>query len=446
MNKILGILLLLIVQTKVSGQILTKTSFNKGYDNIQINEGDSLVLQLDFQKGSTYQVLVQQMGIDIMLTLTEDKGNKILEHDSPNGAHGFEVFEYKASETKPCNLIIKKFEEEGNANSGLINYYIKKYTLKEIALKEQTTKELSIENQKYVLTLDIDHFWEAFDNLKNCKTTWDSILSFQNLYLDRGTAGLKDFANVKQWSPELFVKAAGRLNKYYTTVRPYTFKVKDAEPLIEEVFNKFKNIYGNFEPFRVCFAIGFHNTGGTISNKFVLLGTEMVTAGKNVDFSEIDSSWKFNPDKKEIDIPQSVRAIVAHECVHTQQPNRLDSNAVVCNQLYFCLREGAANFIGELISGNTNYSEVTKYGDANEAILWAEFKSTLCNVNVDNWMYNGDKSKDRPADLGYYIGYKICQAYYNNAKDKQQAIKDIIETKDPLSFLQKSGYDKQKKK
>lgn len=183
-----------------------------------------------------------------------------------------------------------------------------------------------------------------------------------------------------------------------------------------------------------------------MSNRFVLLGTEMVTAGKNVDYSELDSLWKPNPSKKEIDIPEAIKAIVAHECVHTQQPNELDSNAVVCNQLYACLREGAANFMGELISGNTNYSEVNKYGDAHETDLWNEFKSTLCNANAENWLYNGNNSKVRPPDLGYYIGYKICQSYYNNAKDKTQAIKDIIEIKDPLSFLQKSGYDKQKKK
>lgn len=30
-------------------------------------------------------------------------------------------------------------------------------------------------------------------------------------------------------------------------------------------------------------------------------------------------------------------------------------------------------------------------------------------------------------DLGYYIGYEICERYYNQSKDKQKAIKDLIE-------------------
>ena len=48
---------------------------------------------------------------------------------------------------------------------------------------------------------------------------------------------------------------------------------------------------------------------------------------------------------------------------------------------------------------------------------------------------------DRPADLGYYIGYKIAEAYYKNAADKKQAVKDILEIKDFNEFLKASKYE-----
>ena len=43
------------------------------------------------------------------------------------------------------------------------------------------------------------------------------------------------------------------------------------------------------------------------------------------------------------------------------------------------------------------------------------------------------------------MGYRICKAYYENAKDKKQAIKDIIEMdvssdEKAREFLIKSGY------
>ena len=50
--------------------------------------------------------------------------------------------------------------------------------------------------------------------------------------------------------------------------------------------------------------------------------------------------------------------------------------------------------------------------------------------------------KDKPADMDYYMGYRIAKFYYENAKDKKQAVIDIIEMKNPLQFLEKSKYDK----
>jgi hypothetical protein len=38
------------------------------------------------------------------------------------------------------------------------------------------------------------------------------------------------------------------------------------------------------------------------------------------------------------------------------------------------------------------------------------------------------------------MGYKICESYYKNAKDKRQAIRDILEIKDFAAFLEKSRY------
>jgi len=102
--------------------------------------------------------------------------------------------------------------------------------------------------------------------------------------------------------------------------------------------------------------------------------------------------------------------------------------------------EGSCDFIGELVAGNQLNKVSREYGDKHEAVLWKEFKKELCSESLKNWLYNYKTSKDRPADLGYYIGYRIAKAYYNKQKDKTQAIRDIIDMKDPLKILQLSGY------
>jgi uncharacterized protein YjaZ len=105
------------------------------------------------------------------------------------------------------------------------------------------------------------------------------------------------------------------------------------------------------------------------------------------------------------------------------------------------LSEGSADFIGELIAGGNITPNLHEYGNPREKQLWLEFKKEMNGTNESNWLYQADKAKDKPADLGYYIGYKIVESYYNKAKDKKQAIKDILEIKDFNAFLTASGYD-----
>ena len=53
-------------------------------------------------------------------------------------------------------------------------------------------------------------------------------------------------------------------------------------------------------------------------------------------------------------------------------------------------------------------------------------------------LYGTSGKDDRPNDLGYWIGYKIIEAYFNKQTDKHKAITEIINIKDPLLFLKES--------
>jgi hypothetical protein len=44
--------------------------------------------------------------------------------------------------------------------------------------------------------------------------------------------------------------------------------------------------------------------------------------------------------------------------------------------------------------------------------------------------------------LGCYVGYLITQAYYRNAKDKRQAVHDILNIQDARAFYEASGVRK----
>ncbi|MBD0365542.1 MAG: hypothetical protein ICV53_05490 [Flavisolibacter sp.] len=415
---------------KVAGQTQQKLELNKEYKHVVVTKSSNLIFTLPLSKNGIYQFSILQQGIAVHYTLMGADNTKLYECNYPDDFVGYEKFEYSPTNSGDFKLVIKRFDDPENPDSGHITIYVKSLNKHEIAIRNKIRKELEPENKKNVQTLDIDHFWQAFDHLKNCKSFSDSAASFQKLYLDKATNGLLDFIQARELTAEKFVDAVTRNSRFYLSVRNNTYEAKKAEPVIEDVFARFKEIYPNFKPFKVCFAIGIKNTGGTVSNEYVLIGTEVTTATNEKSFVESK------------DIIQKIKSIVAHECVHTQQKLHPDPAAIKCELLYKALKEGACDFIGELVSGNPKKNE---YGDKNEGKLWVEFKNELCNENIGNWLYNGSLVKGKPADLGYYIGYKIVEAYYKNAIDKKQAIVDIIEMVNPIQFLERSKYDQKQK-
>jgi len=427
------------------GQNLQEIEFNTAFSEKNVNSSSDLSYHLQLKKKGLYKIYVLQQGIDVALILKDTKNNVLIEKDSLNGQNGFEKFEFTPTETTNYILTVKRLDEEGNPENGKISIKIKEYTKSEIKELEKIKKELEPENRKTVQTIDIDHFWEAFDYLKKCKSRKDSIASFQNIYLNRATNGLKDFIVARKFTAEKFVDEVATLPKFYNSVRKNTLEVKKTVNELNELVINFKKIYPQFEDKKICFAIGLVNTGGTVSDNFLLIGTEISTSNKNVDLSEITNEAFRKVLEKGDDISQKIKNIVAHEYVHTQQNYEPNKDAVECYLLTSVLMEGMGDFIGELISGDQINKVAQKYGDTHEKELWTEFKNELCNESNKNWLYNYQSSKDKPADLGYYIGYQISKEYYNNMEDKQQAIYDILNMNDPITFLQKSKYDQKKK-
>ncbi|UOG72943.1 DUF2268 domain-containing protein [Hymenobacter tibetensis] len=128
--------------------------------------------------------------------------------------------------------------------------------------------------------------------------------------------------------------------------------------------------------------------------------------------------------------------LVTHEMTHNvQQPN--DGTL-----LGAAIREGMADFVTELVTGFLgNNARLHEYGNAHEQELWTAFRQEMNGTYTKNWLANSEQeTPEKPCDLGYYVGYKICQAYYTKAPNKKQAVAAMLTTKDFRVFLAQSGY------
>ena len=287
------------------------------------------------------------------------------------------------------------------------------------------------EKVKFV-TSDIDNFWRAYDLAAKESDKAKRVAIFQAEYLDKGSPGLKDFLRLRIKSAETLVSTIDHMPKYYASIRPHTLQVQRMEKRMRAAFRKFKSIYPEAVFPDVYFLIGVTSSGGTTGPSGLLIGTEMYGKAANSPMEEL-SPW-LRVVLSNID---SVPAIVAHEsCHYNQNYNTAKDQRHLLGK---ALQEGACDTIGELISGRNINDHLKMYGRTHDAEIWREFEADMYKPDVSKWVYNATTAKDRPADLGYYVGYLITQAYYRNKKDKRQAIHDILNIQDARAFYEASG-------
>lgn len=277
-----------------------------------------------------------------------------------------------------------------------------------------------------IVATDIDLFWNAYD----AATPENDLIIYRDRYLRQGSTGLKEFHRLRIESVCDLVAVINARPGYYSQLRAESLKVKTFEPAIRSSFRKLKRVYPDavFPP--VYFVVGRMNSGGTLSEKGLLIGVDMYGKTDRTPMAEL-SDWL----KAVLGSTDRLPYIVAHELIHYQQSGKKERTLLAQT-----IHEGAADFVGELISGGQINPHLHEYGNPREKELWNEFKLEMLGSDYSNWLYQGERSKNRPADLGYYVGYKIVEAYYKRSADKEKALREILGVSEPLQFLEESGY------
>lgn len=274
-----------------------------------------------------------------------------------------------------------------------------------------------------IVTDDIPRFWAAFDAAGPDVDP----AAFDELYLRPGSPGIEGFMKDRIRDAEHLARTVRGKHRYYASMRRQSYRVLEMEAPIRQAFVRLEEIYPDavFPP--VYFVIGAMNSGGTTSRDGLIIGVDMYGRTPDTPMDEL-TDW----DRTVLGVIDDLPYIVAHELIHYQQQFGAET------LLGRSLREGSADFLGEMISGRHINSHVHQWANPREAELWAEFRMRLDDEDVEGWLYSG--APGRPNDLGYWMGYKITQAYYERSPDKLAAVGEILAIDDPHAFLNKSGY------
>ncbi|GGG43422.1 DUF2268 domain-containing putative Zn-dependent protease [Hymenobacter glacieicola] len=300
---------------------------------------------------------------------------------------------------------------------------------------------LGQQTKQRVFTSDIDRFWVAYDSMR---TTTDSLrqLSYLNrIYIEPGTPGLRALMEAKDYTPGEWVSAVRRYPRFWNSIRPRTLLAKSGVEGLEDYLLKFKALYPALRPATIYFTIGALRSGGTTQDSLVLIGAEVSTGTPAVDISEFSKATQiFLANNYRTDPIKHIIPLNVHEYVHTQI--RHYGQNVLGQAIY----EGICDLITQLVTGKTMPYAYTSYGPQHEAALKERFKTEMFVPSFRNWFYNNSsEDPNHIGDLGYYMGYAICKAYYQRATNKQQAIREMIELDYTSNlaveaFLTKSRY------
>ena len=283
-------------------------------------------------------------------------------------------------------------------------------------------------------TDDIARFWRAYDLANQESTKAGKAAIFRREYLERGSPGLVDFYRARIGSAEQLVEAIEQYPGYYASLRESTAQIASLEPQVREGMRRMKALYPEALFPDVYALIGRLNSGGTLSERALLIGAEMHAITPETQIEELPLGLQ-----KAVKPLSGLPHTVAHELVHFLQNQTGVPRSKTL--LYHSLREGIAEFVAELASPAPEPPHYRTWGDAHERQVWERFRAAMHGTETSGWIANlGRATEDWPADLGYYMGFQIARAYYEQAADKQQAVRDLIRLEDPERILKASRY------
>lgn len=267
---------------------------------------------------------------------------------------------------------------------------------------------------------DVYHFYKLYDATGGQPTAEQ----LQHDYLDTGSPGLHHLAQIRKVTGESIAKSMDKQPATYADAKRCMAVLPRVRERLSVALDRFRQLYPSMELAPSTVAVGRGKPVGVTDKEGVIIGLEALCG---VSYLEA------NPEDRFVHV-------MAHEYAHVQQARKspeladLDKPTVLQQSLL----EGAAEFVGEQISGSVAYIGLPAMAKGREKALETAFLADQDKTDLSAWLYNGTLTK--PGDLGYWVGYRIVKAYYLHAKDKPRALRDILEMKDAKAFLAASGW------
>ncbi|MFC4292086.1 DUF2268 domain-containing putative Zn-dependent protease [Sphingorhabdus arenilitoris] len=272
-----------------------------------------------------------------------------------------------------------------------------------------------------IVTSDVDRFYALYDGVRGAPDA-----AALQAYIDGGSPGLQTLAEKRDVSGERIAQAIKARPELYKKARECAQALPAAKQRLKGALEKLFDLYPEARAPAVTIAVGRGRP----------VGIGYPDTGVQISLEALCAADFLNPD-----VEDRFVYVIAHEYIHVQQSPELSMSVdgESPTVLDVSLSEGIAEFVGELISGDVAYGSLRGNTAGQELEIETAFLANKDSTDLSDWVYNA--SSEKPGDLGYWVGYRIAKAHYQNARDKSQAVTDMLEMTDPSAFLAASGWE-----
>jgi hypothetical protein len=178
-------------------------------------------------------------------------------------------------------------------------------------------------------------------------------------------------------TPEYLAETVQKYPKFFASVSDLREKIQARESERDTRFEELQALFPDHSMPAVYFLVGGLRAGGQGGDgNYVMVAAEVYADMPGVDLSEFSAQAR-------ISTPGDTVHIVSHEAAHIIQEQIQGTERYLSiyteeengTLLAYSLREGAANLVAKLVSGNHINQEAETYGLAHEAELWASFRT-----------------------------------------------------------------------
>ena len=269
---------------------------------------------------------------------------------------------------------------------------------------------------------DIERFLEAREAIANGRDTEDAL---QSLYFDRASPGLRMFMEKYDLGAKRLIKAMANNPEAYERIPDVLLALRRNVPTFRKSYRDISEILPEavFPP--TYFLVSGHRGIGSGSIEGPLISIEKRSAANVAELTPT----------------------LVHEMIHMQQLAAVGEayfdifSGLGRNLLALSIREGAATFFAEVIAGGSKHkNEARAYLASHEAEIWQAFQKDMLSVDIGDWLWKKPANPEQPQDMGYAMGARIVEEFYENAEDKGRAASEVMAITNYPAFLERSGY------